>query len=124
MEKTSEILWSDRKRPIFGLPLSFTKYTLFEDKLYVTVKFLSMHEEEIRLYRITDITLKRTLFDRIFGVGTILCHSSDTTTPTLEIRKVKNAENVRTMLSELIEKSRKANNVTTGEFVNSDGFFG
>ncbi len=124
MEKTSEVLWSDRKRPIFGLPLSFTKYTLFEEKLYITVKFLSMHEEEIRLYRITDITLRRTLFDRLFGVGTILCHSSDTTTPTLEIRKVKNAEKVRTMLSELIEKSRKVNNVTMGEFVNSDGFFG
>ena len=121
MEKTSEVLWSDRKRPIFGWPISFTKYTLFEDKLYVTVKFLSMHEEEIRLYRITDITLKRTFFDRLFGVGTILCHSSDVSTPALEIRKVKNSEKVRTMLSDLIEKSRKANNITMGEFVNSDG---
>ena len=50
MEKTSEVLWSDRKRPVFGLPISFTKYTLFEEKLYITVKFLSMHEEEIRLF--------------------------------------------------------------------------
>lgn len=115
-----EVIWTDKKRPIFGLPWSFTRYTLQKDKLYVTIKFLSIHEEEVRLYRIIDVTLKMSLFDRLFGVGTILCSSSDATAPTLEIRKVKDAEKVRTMMSNLIEQARRESNVAIGEFLETD----
>lgn len=63
-----KILWKDRKRPIFGLPLSFTKYKLLEDKLLIDSGILSIKQEEIRLYRIMDITLKKSIWQRIFGV--------------------------------------------------------
>ena len=116
--ENSDILWKDKKRPIFGLPLSFTTYTLYRDRLYTTVKFISMHEDEVRLYRIFDITLTRSLFERLFGVGTIICHSADISAPVMEIRSVKNPEKVRTMLSELVEKYRDEKNVTAGEFLN------
>ena len=43
MEK-NDILWTDKKRPFFGLPLSFTRYTLTKDKLIITVQFLYLHE--------------------------------------------------------------------------------
>ena len=114
----SNIIWQDKKRPFLGLPLSFTTYTLYKDRLYTTVKFLSVHEDEVRLYRIFDITLTRSLFERIFGVGTIICHSADISAPVMEIRSVKNPEEVRTMLSELVEKYRDEKNVTAGEFLN------
>lgn len=112
-----EIIWQDKKRPFFGLPLSFTTYTLYKDRLYTTVKFLSVHEDEVRLYRIFDITLTRSLFERLFGVGTIICHSADISAPVLEIRSVKNPEKVRTKLSELVEAYRDEKNVTAGEFL-------
>ena len=32
----TDILWSDRKRGLFGLPWSFTKYVLTEEKLLIT----------------------------------------------------------------------------------------
>ena len=112
-----EILWTDKKRPLFGLPLSFTRYTLYRDRLYVIVKILSVKEEEIRLYRIIDITLHKSLFARIFGVGSIVCNSADATTPILEIKNVKNPEKVRTLLSELVEQYRDEKNITTGEFI-------
>lgn len=113
----SEVLWTDKKRPFFGLPISFTKYTLYKDKLYVTVKFITMHEEEIRLYRIFDITLRKSLFERIFGVGTIICHSADVSSPVLEIKNIKNPEAVRTKLSELVEKYKEEKNIMTGEYI-------
>ena len=116
-EKDPNIIWQDKKRPFFGLPLSFTTYTLYKDRLYTTVKFLSMHEDEVRLYRIFDLTLTRSLFERIFGVGTITCHSADVSSPVVEIKNVKNAEMVRTKLSELIEEYRDEKNITTGEFL-------
>ena len=119
MEK-GKVIWTDKKRTLFGLPISFTRYTLHEDKLYTTVKFLSVTEEELRLYRVIDISLSKTLFDRMFGVGSIICHSSDATSPSLTICKVKKPEEVRTMLSELVEKARKDNNIATGEFITTD----
>ena len=35
-----DILWRDRKRTLFGLPLSFTKYELDEERLFVKTGFL------------------------------------------------------------------------------------
>ena len=118
--ESGKVLWTDKKRTLFGWPLSFTRYTLHEDKLYTTVKFLSVTEEELRLYRVIDISLSKTLFDRMFGVGSIICHSSDATSPSLTICKVKKPEQVRSMISELVEKARKENNIATGEFITTD----
>lgn len=61
----SNLLWKDKKRTIFGLPLSFTKYTLTEEKLIINTGFLSKTEEEIRLYRMTDFAVKQNLFQRL-----------------------------------------------------------
>lgn len=95
--------WQDRKRTLFGLPLSFTKYSLTEEKLLIKTGFLSLNEEEVRLYRILDVTLKKSLRQRIFGVGTIHCCSADKSTPEFDIKAVKNPEWVKETLSDLIE---------------------
>lgn len=119
MEK-NEILWTDKKRPFFGLPLSFTRYTLTKDKLIITVQFLSLHEEEIRLYRIMDVTLKQSLLQRLFGVGTIHCCSVDVSSPEFDISSVRMPRNVRDILSEAVDAQRKERNVTSSEFIKMD----
>ena len=105
MEKL-KIIWQDRKRPIFGLPLSFTKYRLTEEKLLIDTGVLSIKEEEVQLYRIMDLTLKCSLWQRIFNVGTIHCCSGDKTTPEFEIRDIKNSSEVKELLSKHIEEQR------------------
>ena len=73
-----DVKWKDRKRIIFGLPWSFTRYRLTDDKLIVSTGLFSINEEEIRLYRIMDVTLKRSLGERLWGLGTIhICSSDD-----------------------------------------------
>lgn len=119
----NEIIWTDKKRTLFGLPLSFTRYTLTKEKLIITVKFLSVHEEEIRLYRIMDVTLYQTLFQRLFGVGTIHCCSADTSTPEFDITSVKMPKKVKDLLSDSIEKERHARNISSTEFINLEGEF-
>ena len=76
-----EIVWSDRKRIVFGLPWTFTKYSLTKEKLLVETGILNKDEEEIRLYRIVDLTLKRSFWERLFGLGTIHCCTADKTAP-------------------------------------------
>ncbi|MBR3132902.1 MAG: PH domain-containing protein [Clostridia bacterium] len=115
-----KVLWKDRKRPIFGLPLSFTKYTLLEDKLLIDTGILSLRQEEIKLYRIMDVTLKMGLFQRLFKVGTIHCCSADKTTPEFDIKDIKNPYEIKEMLSNQVEKQRDKKRVTGREmFISS-----
>ena len=55
-----DVKWTDRKRTLFGLPLSFTKYTLTEERFFIEKGFFNSTEDEVRLYRIQDVQLKRT----------------------------------------------------------------
>ena len=112
-----EIIWKDRKRPILGLPLSFTKYRLTKEKLLITTGFFSTKEEEIQLYRIMDLTLKRSFWQRIFGVGTIHCCSGDKTTPEFDIKDIKNSSHVKELLSKHIEIQRDEKRVSGREFL-------
>lgn len=115
----ADILWSDRKRHL-GLPISFTKYSMSEDRLFVETGLLNLEQNEVRLYRVLDLQLKRSLGQRLFGVGSIIVSSSDKSLGTFEIRNVKNSANVKEMLSVQVEQQRKANRVVGREFIDSD----
>jgi len=112
-----EFIWKDRKRPIFGLPLSFTRYRLTEEKLLIITGILSTKEEEVQLYRIMDLTLKRSIWQRIFGVGTIHCCSGDKTTPEFDIKDIKRPSEVKELLSKNVEIQREKKRVTGREFL-------
>ena len=116
-----EIVWSSRKRLLFfGLPFTFTKYTLTKEKVLVDTGFLNKKQEEVRLYRILDITLTRSLAQRIFGLGTISCKTSDTALPVLELINVRNSMNIKEQLSDLVETERVNKRVSVREFTGSD----
>lgn len=119
MEKLN-IIWKDRKRPIFGLPLSFTKYILLEDKLLIDTGLFSTKQEEVKLYRIMDVTLKRSFIQKIFGVGTIHCCSADKTTPEFDILDIKKSFEVKEKISKMAEEQRDKKRITGREiFVDS-----
>lgn len=115
-----KLLWTDKKRPIFGLPLSFTKYRLLEDKLLIDSGILSTNQEEIRLYRIMDVTLKKSIWQRIFGVGTIHCCSADKSTPEFDIKDIKKPFEVKELLSNQIEKQRDQKRISGREVFDDD----
>ena len=116
----SEILWQDRKRTIFGLPWSFTKYQLTDEKLIIQTGFFNIKQEEIRLYRIMDVTLHIFLVQRIWGLGTIHCCSADKSTPEFEIKNIKDSEKIKNLLSDQIEKERTKNKVLSREIMRSE----
>lgn len=113
----ADILWKDRKRTLFGLPWSFTRYSYSKEKLYIKTGFFNIKEEEVRLYRILDVTLNRKLGERIFGLGTIHCCSADKSTPEFDIRRIKNSEEVKEQLSDLIEAQRVEKRISGREFM-------
>lgn len=116
-----EPIWKARKRITFlALPFSFTKYALTEEKLLIETGFFNKQEEEVRLYRILDLSLKRSFGQRLFGLGSIVCKTSDKTLPTLELRNVKKSKQLKEQLSDLIEAERVKKRVSSREFMNDD----
>lgn len=115
-----KLLWKDRKR-YFGLPLSFTKYAISEDRLFQSTGFLNLKDEEILLYRVRDISLTRTFGQRLFGVGSITVTSSDKSRPTLLIQSVKDPVMVKELLHEQVEDMKMRRRVRYGEY---DSFTG
>lgn len=109
------VLWKDRKRTFLGLPLSFTRYELDEKCLYIKTGAFTIVEDEIRLYRIIDVTLRRTFGQRLLGLGTIVCHSSDESMKSFEIKSIKNSKDIKTLLSDLVEEQRMRNRVYNRE---------
>ena len=114
------IIWKDRKRTILGLPLSFTVYTLTGEKILIDTGFLNQKQDEIMLFRITDITLTRTLGQRIFGLGTIHCCSADKTSPEFDLKNIKNSSEVKELLSSEVFRERKENRVSSREILYDD----
>ena len=111
------VVWQDRKRIIFGLPWTFTKYVLTKEKLLVQTDILNTKEEEVRLYRIMDVTLRRSLAQRLFGLGTIHCCSADKSTPEFDIKWIPDSAAVKEKLSDLVEAERMAKRVSGREFM-------
>ncbi|MCF0130109.1 MAG: PH domain-containing protein [Pseudobutyrivibrio sp.] len=119
IESKDALYWKDRKRPIFGLPLSFTKYQLTEDRLFVFTGFLNTTENEVRLYRVLDLSVTRSIWQRMFGVGTIHVSSSDKTLGNFLIKDIKRPHQVKEMLSDMVEKQRELKRVVNREYMGS-----
>ena len=119
MSITIEFLWKDRKR-YFGLPLSFTRYSLSEDRLFTSVGFLNIKDDEILLYRVRDIDTSRTLWQRMFGVGTVTVVSSDKTMPYLVLKNIKDPIFVKELIHKQVEEAKLKRRVRYGEIMTAD----
>ena len=116
MSVTIEYLWKDRKR-YFGMPLSFTRYSLSEDRLFVSEGFLNIKDDEVLLYRVRDIDTRRSLWQRLFGVGTIIVVSSDKTMPNLVLKNIKDPVVVKELIHKQVEEMKIKRRVRFGEIM-------
>lgn len=111
-----EYKWKDRRRYL-GLPLSFTKYAVSDDRFFITKGFFKTTYDEVRLYRILDLQLTKTFGQKIFGVGTITVFSSDQAQKEFKILSVKRPKYVKELISDLVEKQRDAKRVINRELM-------
>lgn len=105
--ESSIVLWRDKKRPFFGLPLSFTTYSLYPDRLMIERGFVFRHEDEIRLYRVMDLKLCQSIFQRMFGVGSLTVYSADTSSPRTVLQHIRLPREVFRLISIQAEEERR-----------------
>ncbi|MDO5149222.1 MAG: PH domain-containing protein [Oscillospiraceae bacterium] len=105
-KKHSDYIWTDKKRTIFGLPISLTRYFLTEKKIIRRTGFFNITEDEINIYKITDKKLTLSFGERIFGCGTITIFSKDTDTRVMDIKSVKDPYRISELIDEALNKER------------------
>lgn len=116
----------ERKRLLFfGLPWTFTKYTIREDDVVINSGFLRTCENNCYMYKIQDVELQASLMERIFGLGTVVCYTGDTTHPRLLLERIKNAKEIKDYIlkesEEARRKRRTLNTLDIGSEVMADG---
>lgn len=108
--------WKDRKR-ILGMPLTFTRYRMSEDRLFLSTGLLTTKDDEVLLYRVRDISLTITLWQRIFGVGTVTIISSDKTLPTLVLKNIKQPRMIKEKIHQQVEEMKLRRRMRIGEIM-------
>lgn len=115
MAVQNEYLWKDRVHHLW-FPLSFTSYYIEDERLMIKHGFLNTTLDETLLYRIVDLTFQQSLAGKIFGTGNIVLKTKVDATPEIILKNIKKPLEVRRLLSQAIEESRRNRNVVGKEF--------
>jgi len=106
-EMMSEDQYMERKRWVFlGLPFTFTTYHVAENVITIDSGFFRKVENDCYMYNVQDVELVATFFERIAGLGTVVCYTGDTTHPKLMLEHIKNAKTIKNYILEASENAR------------------
>jgi uncharacterized membrane protein YdbT with pleckstrin-like domain len=102
-----EIRFQERKRLLFfGLPWTFTVYTLTDSVLTIDTGLLNTVENDCYMYKIQDVKLSQSLMEKIFNIGTVTCYTGDTTDAIFSLVHVRNYRDIKTFILKASEASR------------------
>lgn len=121
------MFFRERKRLLFlGLPWTFTVYNVSEEIINIKKGVFKVIEDDCYMYKVTDVELERSFWERIFKLGTIVCFTGDTTHHTLRITHVKNAREIKDFILKESEAQRmkrrtlNTQNIGAGHIDNDD----
>lgn len=120
---SGNVLWRQRKRNWCRTPFTFTVYTLTDRELSVKTGILNERFNLIKLFRIVDISVERTFLQRIFGMSTLVLDTRDQSSGNgvVALKNVINGFEVRQVLQEAVDASRKENGMSAREFLGVPG---
>ncbi len=105
--EAEEAVFTERKRILFfGLPWTFTKYVIKPGIITKNAGFFKIEEDDCYMYKVQDVKLTATLFERIFKLGTVICYTGDVTDRELVLVHIKHAREVKDYILKASEAAR------------------
>lgn len=126
MSDQGRLIYKEKKRwGFFGLPFTFTTYLLYENDIQIKTGLLSIMENDCYMYRVIDVQLRVGFFQRIFGLGTVVCVTSDATNKTITLKNIRHAREIKDFIYRASEEAkirrRTVNMQNIGVFDDLDG---
>lgn len=119
-DEVQEPEWSDKKR-YFGLPISFTHYSIADGRLFIKRGLFCTFLDEVMLFRVCDVRMVQTLWQKLFGVGTVVVYTADVSSGkrNITLDNIKEPMRVRGLISRLVETEREEKGIQSAEFLGS-----
>ena len=95
------------------------QYRLTNQRLFVRTGFIARKIDELELFRIKDVKVNQTVFQRILGFGSITVLSSDDTTPELTLIGILKPDEVKETIRTCYRAARKREGMSATEFMPS-----
>ncbi len=100
--------YTERKRwLLFGLPFTFTKYTVEDEKMVIDRGFFTTTEDDCYIYKILDVKLERSLLERMFKLGTVICYTGDVTDKVIKLTHIRHSQEIKDYIFEKSEEMRR-----------------
>lgn len=97
----------EKKRWLFlGLPFTFTRYMIKEDMIIVDTGVFTKVENDCYMYKVQDVEHTASIWERMVGLGTIVCYTGDTTHPKLLIEHIRNSKAIKEFILKESEEAR------------------
>ena len=97
----------EKKRWLFlGLPFTFTKYVIKEDMITVDTGVFTKVENDCYMYKVQDVEHTASIWERMAGLGTIVCYTGDTPHPKLLIEHIRNSKAIKEFILKESEEAR------------------
>ena len=101
------MVYTERKRWFFlGLPFTFTKYTVNDEMITINTGLFNSKEDDCYMYKVMDVRLEQSFFEKIFKLGTVVCYGGDVTDPTLKLQHIRHAKEVKDFIRQVSEEQR------------------
>lgn len=83
------------------------KYTITNRRVFVRHGLVSVQEQTARLERVQDVTLRQSLFDRIFGVGRLAIDTAGSEGGAFEFKALTEPTHVREVLDAAVRQEQQ-----------------
>ena len=107
----------EHSRTVFGTPWGFTKYTVTDDNIGITMGIFGQDTVDCPMHKVQDVVVSRTLFNMIFHTGQVTCYTTDAYAPMIHFINAKNPIQLKNHILKKAEEAKlKRRMILSGQY--------